>query len=112
VASINPADIDNVRPGQVTEVKFPGLRERNPPILRGEVTRVAADALTPEGTDQSQFRVEMVVPPSELAQLGRSAEAIRPGMPVEVVIVLRKRTALGYLFEPLSRSLWRSGNEQ
>ncbi len=112
VASVNPADIDNLQVGLVTEVKFPGLRERNPPILRGEVTRVAADAITPEGAEQSQFRVEIVVPPSELEKLGRSADAIRPGMPVEIVIVLKKRTALDYLIEPLTRSLWRTGSEQ
>lgn len=112
VASINPSDIDNLEVGLETEVKFPGLRERNPPILRGEVTRIAADSITPEGTDQAVFRTEIVVPPSELSKLGRSADTIRPGMPVEVVIVLRKRTALEYLTEPLTRSLWRTGSEQ
>ena len=112
VASINPADIDNLRVGLETEVKFPGLRERNPPILRGAVTRVAADAITPEGAQESEFRVEIVVPPSELEKLGRSADAIRPGMPVEIVILLKKRTALDYLIEPLTRSLWRTGSEQ
>jgi len=33
-------------------------------------------------------------------------------MPVEVVVLLKKRTALQYLIEPLTRSLWRSGSEQ
>lgn len=112
VASINPSDIDNLVIGQRTEVKFPGLRERNPPILNGEVTRIAADAITPEGAEQSIYRVEIVVPPEELTKLGRTADSIRSGMPVEVVIVLRKRTALGYLTEPLVRSLWRTGTEQ
>jgi hypothetical protein len=55
---------------------------------------------------------EIVVPPSELEKLGRSADAIRPGMPVEIVILLKKRTALDYLIEPLTRSLWRTGSEQ
>ena len=112
VASISPTDIDNLRVGLVTEVKFPGLRERNPPILRGRVTRISADAFTPEGGDQSFYRAEIVVPPEQLAQLGPSADHIRPGMPVEVVVVLKKRTALEYLTEPLTRSLWRTGSEQ
>ena len=33
------------------------------------------------------------------------------GLPVEVVIPLRKRTALQYLLEPLSQSVWRSFRE-
>ena len=112
VASISPDDIDNLRVGQTTEVKFPGLRERSPPILRGRVTRISADSFTPEGGDRSFYRAEIVVPPEQLAQLGRSADNIRAGMPVEVVIVLKKRTALTYLTEPLTRSLWRTGSEQ
>ena len=52
------------------------------------------------------------MPAEEMARLGPSAANIRPGMPVEVVVVTRKRTALQYLFEPLTRSLFRSGSER
>lgn len=112
VASINPADIDNLRVGLETEVKFPGLREGNPPILHGRVTRISADSFTPEGSDRSFYRAEIVISPDELARLGASARTIRAGMPVEVVVLLKKRTALSYLTEPLTRSLWRVGSEQ
>ena len=111
VAQISPNDVDNLRPGQQTEVKFPGLRESNPPIIYGRVTRISADSFTVEQTGASFFRVEIVVPAEELAKLGRAAETIRPGAPVEVVVLLRKRTALTYLIEPLTNNLWRSGSE-
>ncbi|MBJ7446811.1 MAG: HlyD family type I secretion periplasmic adaptor subunit [Brevundimonas sp.] len=111
VAQISPNDVDNLRPGQQTEVKFPGLRESNPPIIYGRVTRISADSFTVEQTGASFFRVEIVVPAEELAKLGRAAETIRPGAPVEVVVLLRKRTALAYLIEPLTNNLWRSGSE-
>ncbi|MFN3815170.1 HlyD family type I secretion periplasmic adaptor subunit [Brevundimonas sp.] len=112
VAQVDPADIDNVRVGLQTEIRFPGLREEIPPIVRGEVTRVSADSFANEQTGQSHFRVEVVVPPEELEALGAAARGIRPGMPVEVVILLRRRTALSYLVEPLTRNLWRSGSQQ
>ena len=112
VASVSPTDIDNLRVGLVTEVKFPGLRERSVPILRGRVTRISADSFTNEKSGQAFYRAEVVVPPEQLALLGRSADHIRPGMPVEIVVVLKKRTALQYLTEPLTRSLWRTGSEQ
>lgn len=112
VAQVSPTDADNVRAGQRTEVQFPGLREVNAPKLRGHVTRISADAITEERTGQSFFRVEIVVPEDELRRLGPAASAIGPGAPVEVIIKLRKRTALAYLLEPLTRSLWRSGSEQ
>jgi HlyD family secretion protein len=112
VARINPSDVDNLRIGLSTEVKFPGLREGNPPILHGRVTRISADSFTDEVSGDRYFRAEIVVPESELSKLGRLAATIRPGSPVEVVVLLRKRTALTYLFEPLRQSLWRSGSEQ
>ena len=111
VAQISPNDVDNLEPGQQTEVKFPGLRESNPPIIHGRVTRISADSFTVEQTGATFFRVEIVVPAEELAKLGRSADTIRPGAPVEVVVLLRKRTALAYLIEPLTNNLWRSGSE-
>lgn len=111
VAQISPNDVDNLRVGLQTEVKFPGLRESNPPIIHGKVTRISADSFTVEQTGATFFRAEIVVPPEELAKLGRSADTIRPGAPVEVVVLLRKRTALTYLIEPLTNNLWRSGSE-
>lgn len=112
VAQISPADVDNLVVGQSTEVKFPGLREGNPPIVRGRVTRISADSFTDEATGGRYFRAEIVVPEPELEKLGRLASTIRPGSPVEVVVLLRRRTALTYLLEPLAQGLWRSGSEQ
>jgi HlyD family secretion protein len=36
---------------------------------------------------------------------------LRPGLPVETVLTVRKRTALQYMLEPLTGALWRSGHE-
>lgn len=112
VAQVEPTDIDNLQVGQETEVKFTGLRERNPPIIRGRVTNISGDSFTVEETGRAFYRAEIVVPAAELHKLGRTADSLRPGAPVEVVILLRKRTALAYLLEPLTNNLWRSGSEQ
>lgn len=112
VAHVSPTDVDNLRPGQATEIRFPGLRERNPPTVRGRVTRISADSFTVPETGVAYYRAEIVAPAAELNKLGAAARDLRPGAPVEVVILLRKRTALAYLMEPLTRSLWRSGSEQ
>jgi HlyD family secretion protein len=112
VAQVSPNDVDNLKPGQTTEVRFPGLRERNPPTIHGRVTRISADSFTVEQTGASYFRAEIVVPAAEMAKLGRASNTLRPGAPVEVIILLRRRTALSYLLEPLTNNLWRSGSEQ
>ncbi len=112
VAQISPTDVDNLRLGQATEIRFPGLRERNPPTVRGEVTRISADSFTVPETGARYYRAEIVIPPAQLKSLGAAARDLRPGAPVEVVVLLRKRTALAYLTDPLIQSLWRSGSEQ
>ena len=112
VIQVKPTDIDNLRIGLETEVKFPGLRGPSIPIIHGNVTSISADTFTVKETGASYYRAEIVVPAAEMAKLGRSGEALRPGAPAEVVILLRKRTALTYLLEPLTDNLWRSGSEQ
>jgi HlyD family secretion protein len=36
---------------------------------------------------------------------------LKAGLPAQILIPLRKRTALDYLIEPLTQSLWKAGRE-
>ncbi|QSF54700.1 HlyD family type I secretion periplasmic adaptor subunit [Brevundimonas fontaquae] len=110
VVSINPNDIDDVKKGMETEIRFPGLHDRSIPIIRGHLTVVSADAFTDQNTGRAHFRGEVTVSSKEMEKVGPLGTQIRNGTPVEVVILLRKRTALEYLLEPLTRSVWRSGS--
>ena len=61
------------------------------------------------------YTAEINVPPSQLRVIRdlRGADAgLKPGLPVEVVVPLRNRTALGYLIEPLRNMLWQSFRER
>jgi HlyD family secretion protein len=92
-------------------VRFPALRARNLPVVRGRVRRLSADSLTDPATGETYFRTEVIVPPEQLEKLGASASQIRVGMPTEMVILLRKRSTLQFIIEPLTRSLWLAGKE-
>jgi len=75
------------------------------------VTNISADTLTDEKTGAAYFRIEVKVPPAELElirQVRGARPGLMPGLPVEVVIPLRPRNALDYLFEPLHQMLWKS----
>ncbi len=112
-AQLNPTDADDAYPGQTAQVRFTSVHDRSLPLFSGTVRTVSADSFTDEKTGRSYFRAEIVVPESELKKvrsvLGRGE--LRPGLPVEAVLTVRKRTALQYLVEPLSGALWRSGHE-
>ena len=111
-AIVSPQDADNLHAGMDTQIRFAALRDRSLPIIHGRVRQVSADSFTDENTGQHFFRAEVEVPHAELAKLGPLAETLRPGLPVEVVVPLRKRTALSYLLEPLTHTIWRSGREE
>lgn len=110
-ARIAANDIEGVHVGQKGEVRFLSMSARRVPILSGSLTKVSADAFTDDKTGQSYYTAEVTVPQSELNIIRdvRGAESsVRPGVPVQVMIPLHKRTAMDYLFEPLSQSLWKS----
>ena len=113
-ARISPDDADDLRVGQKALVRFASLHERALPNLEGSLTRVSADSFLDEKTGQSYFTAEVVVPRDQLAEIAQvSAREIelRPGMPVEVLIPLRKRSALDYFLEPLVGAFWSSFRE-
>ena len=110
---VSPTDADDLSPGMQTQVRFSALQERNLPILKGKLTKISADSFEDQRTGMQYFKIEAVVPPSELAKLDliRRGGALKAGLPAQVLIPLRKRTALDYLVEPLTQSLWKAGRE-
>ncbi|KRC78851.1 secretion protein HylD [Sphingomonas sp. Root241] len=113
-ARISPEDADDLHVGQRTLVKFSGLHERTLPNLEGRLTRLSADSFTDEKSGMSYFTGEITVPREQLSLIQgvRGADfALRAGMPVQVLIPLRRRTALDYALEPLIGSFWSSFRE-
>jgi HlyD family type I secretion membrane fusion protein len=113
-AKAAPNDADDLMVGMETQVRFSGIQERSLPILKGKLTKVSADSLEDQRTGLQYFELEITVPPEELARIAafRGENGLRAGMPAEVMIPLRKRTALGYLIEPLTQTFWKAGREQ
>jgi HlyD family secretion protein len=112
-AQFKPEDAGDLNVGQQVEVKFAAIHDRTMPIVKAKLTKVSADALTDEKNNRSFYTAEVTVPSSELAMIRQrhGSEALRPGLPAQVLIPLRKRTAFQYLVEPLNQSLWRSFRE-
>lgn len=114
-ANFQPGDIDGVFEGREAEVKFLSLHERDLPILLGTVRNVSADALVDEKSGRGYFTSEIVVPKSQIEKLKaiRGADTgIRPGVPVQVLVKLKRRTALQYMLDPLTEAFSRSLHEK
>jgi HlyD family secretion protein/epimerase transport system membrane fusion protein len=106
---VRPTDIDSVKVGLDTEVRFTGLSQRTVPMLSGHVVNVSADALQDPRTSATYFVAQVDVTDSELNRLGKTQ--LQPGMPAAVMIKTGERTALAYLTQPLNDSIHRAWRE-
>lgn len=113
--NIRPMDADNVHVGQRTNVRLAAFEGRQMPYAHGVVHRVSADRFEDPRNGVLYFTAEVKVTRDEMARIagavGAAELSLSPGLPVEVVIPLRKRTALQYLLEPLGQTVWRSFRE-
>lgn len=114
-AQIPLEDGDDLRAGQSVEVKFTGLHDRGLPVLEGRLLSFSADALVDEATRAGYYLATIELPASQV-DIIRSVRGpdfkLRAGAPVSVMLPTRSRTALEYLFEPLTDSIWRSFRQQ
>jgi HlyD family secretion protein len=113
-AQIRPEDADDIAPGQRVQVRILAFHERQMPLLAGVIRRISADRLVDERSGIAYFRSELAVSEATLRRAERDVGhslGLRPGLPVEIVVPLRKRTALEYFLEPLRGAMWRSFRE-
>jgi HlyD family secretion protein len=112
-AEIRPEDADDIEPGQKAEVRITAFAGRNLPIVDGVVQRISADRFVNERTGQGYFLAQVSVPEDEIgAMAGPNGNLeLRAGLPAEVIVPTRKRTALEFLLEPLNQAVWRSFRE-
>ncbi|PVM87121.1 HlyD family type I secretion periplasmic adaptor subunit [Caulobacter endophyticus] len=113
-AKVSPADVDDLSVGQRTQVRFSTIHDKKLPLVDGRLETISADSLTDEKTGAQYFSAEIAVPEAELDKIRavRGAQTrLQAGMPVEVLVPLRKRSALAYLIDPITQTFWRFGRE-
>jgi HlyD family type I secretion membrane fusion protein len=112
-AKAAPTDADDLAIGMTTQIRFPALQEKDLPIIEGQISKVSADSFEDPRSGAHYFEIEVMVPPESLEKLKefRADGGIRAGLPAQVIVPMRKRTALGYLLEPLSSTFWKVGRE-
>ena len=96
--------------GQKVQVRFAGIHEKNMPIMEGTLTRVSADKLVDDKTGMAFYSAAVSLPPDVLHKV--SDNTLRSGSPVQVVMPVRARTALSYIFEPLLNASWLAFREK
>jgi HlyD family secretion protein len=108
-ARIQPADIDQVHPGQNAVLRFSSFNQRTTPELVAEVETVAADLVSNPQTGEAWYSIRARIPTNEMTKLGNLT--LLSGMPVEVFVKTGDRTAMSFLLKPLSDQLARAMTE-
>ena len=110
-AQVSPNDADDLHVGRVPVVRVTGMHERGLPRLTGKLTKHLRRQL-----QRREVRPGLLHRRGHGAgHRGRGAAqdrgkefSLKPGMPVQILVPLKKRTALQYLFEPLTEARWKS----
>lgn len=109
-ARISPRDADDLSPGMNAEVRLVGVGGRMTHSYSARVVRVSPDRLVDQRTNEAWFTLQVEVP--AFMNDPELTDAVRPGLPAEILVSLRKRSALDYLLEPLNQTLWRAMREE
>jgi HlyD family secretion protein len=109
-AKVNPQEIEQVRLGQASVLRFSSFNMRTTPEINGTVSRVSADTSTDQRTGQSYYTIRISLSPQEVARLGDVK--LLPGMPVEVFVQTGDRTVISYLMKPLRDQIARAFKEK
>ncbi|MGE5522808.1 MAG: HlyD family type I secretion periplasmic adaptor subunit [Rhodospirillaceae bacterium] len=104
---INPADIEEVHPGQEVEVELSGLNRRVTPLLRGKLAFVSPDLNTDPATPTARFFIAR----AGIAEAPPADVHIAPGMPVAAYIKTRERSPLELWLDPLIGAIRKSLRE-
>lgn len=108
-AHVSPVDIDRVHVGQNTEIRFSAFKSAKTPKVDGKLTRLSADIIVDERTQQpSYYLAKVEVDAGGLEALRKRGLILMPGMPAEVLINTGERTFFQYLAQPLSNIFARS----
>ncbi len=113
-ARLSPQDVDQVRVGQMAEVRFSAFRQRDMPRVEGQLVALSADRLVDEinGSQQPYYLARIRVVEKGMADLAKLKLELMPGMPADVLVTTGQRTLWHYLTAPLSDMMVRSLKEE
>ncbi|WPZ31657.1 HlyD family type I secretion periplasmic adaptor subunit (plasmid) [Sulfitobacter sp. OXR-159] len=110
-AKVAPVDVDNVRPGLETEVRFSAFKAKLSKLVLGEVLSISTDVVTTTDANEAPYYLARIkVPDENLTDEIR--EGLTAGMPADVVILTGERSVLQYMLDPLSEAIFTSLREE
>jgi HlyD family type I secretion membrane fusion protein len=98
-AQVRPEDINYVHVGTDADVRLTAFKQGITPVVTGKVVYVSADRLIDPATQMGYYMARVRVDAESLAHAGNLR--LQAGMPAEVYIKTKERTALLYFMDPV-----------
>jgi HlyD family secretion protein len=109
-ARVLPHDIDQLRVGQMSVLRFSAFNQRVTPEINGMLKLISADISQDQRTGAFYYLVRIIISPEEVARLGTLK--LVPGMPVDAFIQTDPRTVISYLVKPLRDQIAKAFRER
>lgn len=109
-ARVPSAEIDQLKIGRESRLRFTAFNQRTTPEVKGILTRLSPDAIRDKDTGHFYYIARIAPDKDELARIGE--HDLIPGMPVEAFIQTAPRTVLSYLTKPLTDQFQRAFRER
>lgn len=108
---VDPRDIDVLRVGQTSEIRFPNFKALEAPLMLGAVSALSNDRVQdPANPNAGSFFVEIKADAGTIPRALR--ERIRTGMAAEVIFPTGERSAARYFLQPLEERFRQSFRER
>jgi HlyD family secretion protein len=105
-AQVSTTDVEVVYVGQPANVRLLPFRQRNTPLVPGQVIYVSPDKQVLQGTNQPYYVARIELDQSTLAAL--PSIALTAGMPTENFLLGQRHSAASYILTPIRDSLRRA----
>jgi protease secretion system membrane fusion protein len=102
-AKVPPGDIDKIREGMTTDLRFSAFSASTTPVVPGTVLQVGVDLQPANGQDGEHYLARVAATQEGMTLLGNLQ--VQPGMPVEVIVKSGERSFMSYLLKPLTDQL-------
>lgn len=109
-AKLATVDRDQVSEGKQARIRFTAFSQRTTPEISGHVVHVASDQSQSQPDQPPFYSVRIAIDPDQSMDV--LDQAIKPGMPAEVLIIGNRRTILSYVAKPLVDQFTRAFREQ
>ncbi len=118
-ARVASKDIDSVKVGLKTKIRFSAFKSRTSPVFNGKVVSLSPDIvgqdrqqqmMSPDGGAVYIAKIELDM--EEFVKVTKGKLLLRPGMQAEVQIVTGERTLMQYLLDPLTDNMFKAFKEK